>query len=66
MRIEWVYYREWRKPHDNYQYVTHVGSLQHTWESGQTALIPVSVINLLTAQERRPDPTQMVKPLELF
>ena len=26
---------------------------------------PVAVINLLAAQERRPEPTQVVKPLEL-
>ena len=26
----------------------------------------VAVINMLAAQERRPEPTQMVKPLELF
>ena len=27
---------------------------------------PVAVINLLTAQERRPEPTHVVKPLDLF
>ena len=27
---------------------------------------PVAVINLLAAQERRPEPTQVVKPLELL
>ena len=27
---------------------------------------PVAVINLLAAQERRPEPTQVVKPIELF
>ena len=27
---------------------------------------PVAIINLLAAQERRPEPTQVVKPLELL
>ena len=27
---------------------------------------PVAVINLLAAQERRPEPTQVAKPLELL
>ena len=27
---------------------------------------PVAVINLLAARERRPEPTQVVKPLELL
>ena len=28
-----VGFREYRKSHDNYQFVTQVGSLQHGWES---------------------------------
>ena len=27
-----VYFREYRKSHDNYQFVTQVGSLQRAWE----------------------------------
>ena len=33
---------------------------------GQASLIPVAVFNLLTAQERRSEPTQVVKPLWAF
>ena len=38
----------------------------HKGEYGQTSLIPVAVFSLLAAQERRSEPTQVVRPLWAF
>ena len=35
-----VGFREYRKSHDNYQFVTQVGSLQHAWESAGRKRLP--------------------------
>ena len=59
-------FREYRKSRDNYQFVTQVGSLQHVWKVRPFNACPVAVINLLAAQERRPEPTQVMRPLELL
>ena len=52
---------------------TTIISLSHKWDlfsmHGKVwpgNAYPMAVINLLAAQERRPDPTQVVKPHELL
>ena len=61
-----VGFREYRKFHDNYQYVTQVESLQHVWESTARQRLLRSSYQSACSTERKPEPTQVVKPIELF
>ena len=61
-----VGFRECCKSNDNYQFVSQVGSLQHAWEIAARQRSTCGSYQSAAAQERRPEPTQVVKPLELF
>ena len=57
---------EWRKFHDNYQLVMQVESLQNVWESTARQRLFRGSYQSACSTERRPEPTQVVKPLELL
>ena len=58
-------YKQWS--HGKYRNASWVGCLQHAWDMRLIKAWPVAVVNLLSAQVGGcPEPTQVVRPLELF